>query len=79
MIMSLPLCDEDDCKTCTYIKDLKQNPTVAACLAGRPYKQDRNFVEELKVPTDVYQTHATAIAANNGTHRTHFDNLGHYE
>ena len=41
--MSLPLCDADDCKPCTYIQDLKQNPTVAACLAGRLYKKDEEL------------------------------------
>ena len=41
--MSLPLCDADNCKICTYIKDLKRNETVAACLAGRPYKQDKEL------------------------------------
>ena len=34
---------------------------------------------ELQVPTNVCQTHATAIAANNGSHKTHFDNMARYE
>ena len=88
-VMSITLCYADDCKTCKYINDLKQNETVAACLAGRPYKQDKELPisytlgdksqawqkfcrEERKVPTNMCQTHATAIAANNGTHRAHF-------
>ena len=95
-IMSLRLCDSEDCKTCTYIREVKENETVAACLAGRPYMIDKELPisyplgdnsaawqkfcrEELQVPTNVCQTHATAIAANNGSHKTHFDNMARYE
>ena len=37
-IMSLRLYDSEVCKTCTYIRDLKEIDTVAACLAGRQYR-----------------------------------------
>ena len=94
--MSPRLCDSEDCKTCTYIRDLKENDTVAACLASRPYMIDKEHPisyplgdnsaawqkfcrEELQVPTNVYQTHATAIAANNNSHKTHFDNMARYK
>ena len=96
--MSRRLCDSEDCKTCTYIRDLKENDTVASCLAGRPYMIDKELPisyplgdhttawqkfcsEELQVPTNVCQTHATAIAAKSGhgSHKIKFDNMARYE
>lgn len=44
--MSLPLCGADDCKTCMYIHHLKEPPrapTVAACFASIPYKEDKEL------------------------------------
>jgi hypothetical protein len=35
--------------------------------------------EVLKCPSNVCQTHATAIAANNGSHRQHFDAADNYD
>ena len=35
--------------------------------------------EELELDANVCQTHATAIAKNNGTHRTYFDSNENYE
>ena len=36
-------------------------------------------LEYLQVATNVCQAHATAIAANKGSHKTHFDNMARYE
>ena len=35
--------------------------------------------EELEVPISRCQTHATAVAANNCSHRTHFENMVRYK
>ena len=33
------------------------------------------LAEMLKAPTNVFQTHVTSIEANNGSHKTHFNNM----
>ena len=43
VLQTLHLCNSKDCKTSTYIRDLKENDTVAECLVGRPYMIDKEI------------------------------------
>ena len=58
--------------------DTKHLP-VAVALGDNSAAWQKFAVESLGLTANVCQTHATAIAANNGTHHTHFDNPDNYE
>ena len=95
-VISLLSYRKEECVTCKYVTELREQETVVCCLKGPPYK-DKNelpisfalsdnsssfqkFVtEELKLDANVWQTHAMAIAKNNGTHQTYFDSNDNYE
>lgn len=96
-IIALPCCTKEDCKTCLYIKQLREHPNVAKILTDDEYcTGDKRLPiskplgdnsaafqkfarDELGECALVCQTHATAIAANNGSHRSHFKDEAVYE
>ena len=59
-------------------KDQKELPiSYALCDSSSCFQ--KLVTEELELSSNVCQTHATAIARNNGTHRTYFDSNENYE
>ena len=75
------LCEHETVACC--LKSLpykKQKELPISCVLGNNSSCFQKFVkEELVLSANVCQTHATAIAKNNGTHRTYFDSNEHYD
>jgi hypothetical protein len=75
------LCDDPRVRAATSAKsyiEQKKMP-IAIPLGDNSASWQKFAAEELGLPANVCQTHASAIAANNGTHKTHFDDMENYE
>jgi len=62
-----------------YTNKEKKHLPIAVAMGDNSTAWQKFVAETLELESNVCQTHATAIAANNGSHRTHFDSMERYE
>ena len=42
-VIALPVCGKEECTTCKYITELREDGTVAFCLQGYPYRTGKEL------------------------------------